>query len=232
MFDYEYTESKIFNLLSDYLLTPIFIPNERLKEAGFNLKKIIKYNGFKEEIYLSSFKPNKEFKKQLGIDLNKKVVVIRPPAMVSNYHNNLSEKIIVELIKHFLKNSEILIIIVPRTSVDEEYIQKIFAFNERVIFLKKVVDGLQLVYASDVFISGGGTMNREAALLGIPTYSIFTGKRPYLDEYLSQMGRLCFIRDVDDIKKIILDKLEKREMLINSKNLANEISQLILSLAT
>jgi len=35
MLDYEYTESRIFNTLADYILVPKFIPDERLSNAGF-----------------------------------------------------------------------------------------------------------------------------------------------------------------------------------------------------
>jgi predicted glycosyltransferase len=51
-------------------------------------------------------------------------------------------------------------------------------------------------------------MNREAALLRTETYSIFTGKRSYLDEYLQELGRLRFIESQDDIKK---SKLRKKK---------------------
>jgi hypothetical protein len=78
--------------------------------------------------------------------------------------------------------------------------------KENVRQLEKAVDGLQLLWHSDVVISGGGTMNREAALLGIPTFSIFTGRRPYLDEYLAEKGRLSFPESVPDIEKIPIQK--------------------------
>ena len=51
-----------------------------------------------------------------------------------------------------------------------------------------VVDGLDMIWASDLVISGGGTMNREAAALGVPVYSIFRGKIGAVDQYLSEAG--------------------------------------------
>jgi predicted glycosyltransferase len=44
---------------------------------------------------------------------------------------------------------------------------------------------LNLIWYSDLVISGGGTMNREAAALGVPVYSIFLGKSGAVDRYLS-----------------------------------------------
>ena len=55
--------------------------------------------------------------------------------------------------------------------------------------LDSAVDGLRAAYASDLLISGGGTMNREAALLGVPVYSIFAGRQGALDREMEAEGR-------------------------------------------
>src|SRR5947199_9405367 len=62
-----------------------------------------------------------------------------------------------------------------------------------------IVDGLNLIWYSDLVISGGGTMNREAAALGVPVYSIFRGKIGAVDRYLSSTGRLVLIESVEDL---------------------------------
>ncbi|MCS7052614.1 MAG: DUF354 domain-containing protein, partial [Ignavibacterium sp.] len=229
MMDYEYTESKLFNYFSNYLLFPKFLPEKRLKDAGFNLKKIIRYDGFKEEIYLNYFKPDLTFRNVLGLSENDVLVVLRPPSIVSNYHDKKSETFLIEVLNH-LKHFKVKVFINYRTNADKNYIINNFKINENFIFMEKPVDGLQLLYNADLVISGGGTMNREAALLGTPTYSIFTGKRPYLDEYLSEMGRLSFINKIDDIKKIEPKRLTEKRILTHSQNLANELVELFLDI--
>ena len=47
--------------------------------------------------------------------------------------------------------------------------------ERRIIIPTQALDGLNLVWFSDLVVSGGGTMNREAAALGVPVYSIFSG---------------------------------------------------------
>lgn len=48
-------------------------------------------------------------------------------------------------------------------------------------------------------------MNREAAALNVPVYSIFRGKIGAVDNYLSRTGRLTLIENIEDIhKKIVL----------------------------
>jgi predicted glycosyltransferase len=79
--------------------------------------------------------------------------------------------------------------------------------STRIIIPKSAVDGLNLIWNSDLVISGGGTMNREAAALGVPVYSIFRGRLGAVDQYLAATGRLAVIEKIDDIpQKIALKR--------------------------
>ncbi|WP_197423046.1 DUF354 domain-containing protein [Bradyrhizobium valentinum] len=61
-------------------------------------------------------------------------------------------------------------VLLPRNKVQESHIRaswpKWFE-GDKVIVPKEAVDGLNLLWHSDLVVSGGGTMNREAAALGI-----------------------------------------------------------------
>jgi len=210
MLDYEYTETRIFNYLSNYLLIPEYIPDSRLESARINTGKVLRYPGFKEQLYLNDFRPDPGFRRELGIGVDKILVTIRPPAMEGNYHDPLSDTILLKILERATANEKVHPLIVSRTRQDREFLQE--HFGGRIHFLGTAVDGLQLIWNSDLFISGGGSMNRESALLGVPTYSIFTGRKPYLDEYLSEKGRLTFI---DTVQKIELLELSKREITGN-----------------
>jgi len=78
------------------------------------------------------------------------------------------------------------------------------------------VDGLNLVWHSDLVISGGGTMNREAAAMGVPVYSIFRGKIGAVDMYLANQGRLVLLESVDDVRTRII--LSRRHRTVASQN--------------
>jgi predicted glycosyltransferase len=229
MMDYEYTESRIFNYLSNYMLIPEYIPDSRLESVNINTGKILKYPGFKEELYLNSFSPEMDFRSNLNIDNQKVLVTIRPSAMVGNYHDATSETILLKIMEKLIVNKDVYPLIISRTSEDRDLLQS--NFGGKVHFLKNAIDGLQLIWNSDVFISGGGSMNREAALLGVPAYSIFTGRKPYLDEYLQEKGKLTFI---DTVEKIDLINISKREIAdkYNNKNtdLVKKVVDIILSL--
>ncbi|MFO7810871.1 MAG: DUF354 domain-containing protein, partial [Candidatus Delongbacteria bacterium] len=78
--------------------------------------------------------------------------------------------------------------------------------NENVRVPATVEEGLNLIYYSDIVISGGGTMNREAAAMNTPVYSIFQGKKPGIDKSLEKEGRLSFINKIEDFSKIKFEK--------------------------
>lgn len=230
MLDYEYTENKIFNYLSNYLLMPVFIPDERLKSAGFNLSKVIRYNGFKEEIYLSEFVAENSFREKIGVSNNDILIVIRPPSLLGNYRTQKSEDLFIEALRYFNECPDCHCCIISRTKEDKNLINDLNLKNGNIKFLEKTVDGLQLLNAADIVLSGGGTMNRESALLGTETYSIFKGRKPYLDEYLRDLGLLNFIESPSDLKKISIERKMKKKVFKYNVNLKNELANIFLNI--
>jgi len=229
MDDYEYSEAWIENNLATWILMPKYIPDERLQGLGFRMRKLRRYPGYKEELYLPQFKPDATFLSSIGVPEGKTLVTIRPSAMYANYHDPLSEQILLKVIEKALETPGAWPLIVSRIEKDKNFIRE--RFGDRVNFLEKAVDGLQLIWNSDVFISGGGTMNREAGLLGVPVYSIFTGRKPYLDEYLAEQGRLTFI---DSIEKVALIEIKARdrksEFSCQNPGLTKEVVDILCSL--
>lgn len=228
MLDYEYTEAKIFNKLATNLLMPSFIPDARLKAAGFNLDKVIRYSGFKEELYLSTFVPDKDFRKKISVPGDSILVVFRPPGMTGNYHDVRSENLLINALEYVSSVKDATCLIVNRGETEKKYIMTKIKPADNIVFLKDAVDGLQLLYSADLAISGGGTMNRESALLGTKTYSIFTGRRPYLDEYLESMGRLKFINSKEEIHSIPVEKAGVKNIYNFNPGLAKKICGLLI----
>ena len=233
MLDYEFTESYIFNTLATHLLMPALIPDDRLVKAGFNLKKVQRYPGFKEEIYLADFQPQPGFRKLLGIDDDVILATIRPPSTVGNYHDPLSETLFGGALKYLSSHPNVHCLVVNRTSNELGIIPPDLQNQSNVSLLDRAVDGLQLIWHSDIVISGGGTMNRESALLGVSTYSIFTGERPYLDEHLAREGRLHFVDSVDQINKILVVKRAiSRQYIPTNTHLVPIVTDLLLGLSS
>lgn len=220
MYDYEFTETVIFNTFSDKVLVPEKIPNKTLTKIGLSSKKCVKYAGYKEELYLRHYEADLNFleaveqENGIRIDRNKIIVTLRPPASVANYHNKESEQLLRKLIEKLLSRQDVFTFILPRTSEQKEeltkHIREKSYSTESYLIPKKAINGLDLAFHSDLLISGGGTMNREAALLGVPVYSIFAGKQGALDKDMEMRGVIQFIRSESDVEKIALKKREER----------------------
>ena len=60
-----------------------------------------------------------------------------------------------------------------------------------------------LIAASDVVVSAGGSMNREAVALGVPVYTTYGGRLGGVDETLIKDGRL---RPLTDPRALVLEK--------------------------
>jgi predicted glycosyltransferase len=63
-----------------------------------------------------------------------------------------------------------------------------------------------LIAASDLVISAGGTINREAAALGVPVASIYAGKWAAVDEGLVNEGRLQRVTNTEDLRQLRIEK--------------------------
>ncbi len=94
-------------------------------------------------------------------------------------------------------------VIVPRNAKQAEIIRTAWPAlveSSQIIFPARVVDGLNLIWHSDLVISGGGTMNREAAALGVPVYSIFRGPLGAVDRFLASEQRLVVLNSAAEVR--------------------------------
>ncbi len=172
------------------------------------------YPGLKEDVYVASFRPDPNFLSRLKMNGNKIIVTIRPPATEAHYHNPEAEPLFDEVVTYLGEFQEVTMVILPRNEVTQKgYIQKKWdqwCQEGKIRIPDQVVNGLDMIWYSDLVVSGGGTMNREAAALGVPVFSIFRGKMGAIDRYLSQQGRLTFIETVNDVRKKIVPTKRER----------------------
>lgn len=209
LFDYEHTQGLVL-INPTWMVAPEVIAE---KLNGGPNGKILSYPGLKEDVYVIEFLPDANFGQNVGIQEDDLLVTIRPPATEAHYHNPEAEKLYVEVVDYVGSHPDTRMVILPRNEVTQkDFIRKTWpkwCESRKIIVPEKVVNGLDLVWASDLVVSGGGTMNREAAALGVPVYTIFRGKKGAVDQDLAEQGRLVFIEKVGDIREKI--KLEKRE---------------------
>jgi uncharacterized protein len=88
-------------------------------------------------------------------------------------------------------------VVLPRTPEQAERIRALALPALHVP--EDAVDGQSLVAGADLVVSAGGTMNREAVVLGTPVYTTFAGRMGGVDERLIAEGRLRFLERLDDL---------------------------------
>jgi predicted glycosyltransferase len=231
-FDYEFVETMQF-LKPDWILVPEVIPDSA---TGMAKRGTFHYAGLKEDVYVPSFKPDDSLRSLLGISENELLVTVRPPATEAHYHNPESDRLMIAALNFLTKQPDTRVVLLPRNEKQSSLLQKEWSdliAQGKIVIPAAVMDGLNLIWHSDLVISGGGTMNREAAALGIPVYSIFRGRMGAVDRYLAANGRLIFLERVEDIlTKIVLQRRDKarREFGAGSKAL-RDISEAIISIA-
>lgn len=205
-FDYEFVMKMQF-LHPDWILVPEVIPDSK---AGFARKGVLRYPGLKEDVYVPRFKPDSGLKKQLGIQETELLVTLRPPATEAHYHNPESEKLSDAALDFLMHQPNVRVVLLPRNDRQTVALRQAWGgwiAKGKIVIPEHVVDGLNLIWCSDLVISGGGTMNREAAALGVPVYSIFRGQIGAVDRYLAQNDRLVILESVEDVRtKIALTR--------------------------
>jgi predicted glycosyltransferase len=205
--DYEFAQHLVFSSQA-WMMAPEVIPDNAIQH---HRDRILKYPGIKEDVYVSGFKPDASLKQQLGIKEGQLVVTIRPPANEAHYHNPESEELFAATMELVASLPNAVIVLLPRND-NQEYScrnkwPRLFS-DGKIIIPKHAVDGLNLIWHSDLVISGGGTMNREAAALGVPVYSIFRGQIGAVDKYLAESGRLVLLHTPQEVRMKV--RLETR----------------------
>lgn len=220
--DYEFATEIPF-IKPTWLMTPSVI-SETQNGIGVQ-EKTIRYPGIKEDVYLGTFQPDRTLRKRLKIGANDLLITVRPPATEAHYHNPEADKLLTEVLNRCVKEDGIRILLLPRNNRQERELR--VAWTEhiatgKILIPEHVEDGLNLIWNSDLVISGGGTMNREAAAMGVPVYSIFRGKIGAVDDYLVSEGRLVLLASTDDVSTKL--KITRREKLQGCRDKSSSVT--------
>lgn len=205
--DYEHGKEVGF-VEPGWVIIPEVIPERVIQ---FDKTHILKYPGIKEDVYVNNFIPDPSIKDELDLREDDIVVTLRPPATEAHYHNPESEGLFSKVVNFIGKKSNTRMVILPRNEKTQtSSFKKMWpdwVNTGKIIIPQHAISGLNLIWYSDLVVSGGGTMNREAAALGVPVYSIFRGEIGAVDRYLVDTRRLTLIQNPQDIhKKIALSR--------------------------
>ena len=201
--DYEYQPANHLAFrCADLVAVPEAFPLDRLLAQGARPGKTWRYPGLKEHIALAGFVVDVGYLRRVGIDESRPVVVVRPPADMALYHRfgNPLFRPLLELLAH----APVTTVLVARTEIQAADLEA--AGFGKLLWRGEALDGRQLVAGADAVVSAGGSMNREAAVLGTPAYSMYAGKLAAVDRALVAGGSLQLLYEVDDLARIPLRK--------------------------
>ncbi len=229
LMDYEHQPANHMAFrMASRVIVPQAFPDAALQKFGAAADKVRRYDGIKEDVYLAGFQGDPEFSSQLhqlGVTPHDVLVVVRSPASEALYHR-FENQLFDQLLKKLLATPGAKVILLPRNNQQREYFSRTGAAN--LIIPRQPLDGANLIASSDLVISAGGTMNREAAALGVPAASIYLGEWAALDEHLVREGRLKKIAAASDIEALNVEKKGATTPRLAAKVLA-EVADLILT---
>jgi predicted glycosyltransferase len=193
MFDYEWAKVQhtVNCRLGNAVVVPAVIPPERLYPYGAR-HKIRPYAGLKEEYYLADFTADPAVLRELGLDAQQPLAVVRTPPSVSLYHrfeNDLFAGVLRRL------RDQAQVVVLPRVAEQRAALEREGGF----VIPERAIDAQSLIAYADVVVSAGGTMNREAVALGTPVYTTFEGRLGAVDEDLIRTGRMRQLTSADAI---------------------------------
>ena len=197
-FDYEFARVQhgLGSRAARRVIVPDAIPQERLDALGARRSKVRRYPGLKEEYSLAGFEPDRAVLAQLGLDSEQVLVVVRTPPDVSLYHRH-GNPLFVDVLERLGRDEDVRAVVLPRTTGQRDDI--LARRLPSLVVSDRAIDGLSLVALCDLVVSAGGTMNREAAALGVPVYTTFAGRLGAVDEGLVHQERLRLLTAADGL---------------------------------
>jgi uncharacterized protein len=189
MMDYEHQPANHLSFrLAGRVIVPASFPAESLMKFGARSAKVVRYEGFKEQLYLAGVAPDPGVLLSLGLDLERITTAMRPPPEGALYHREGNSRF--DDILDYVLAEGAQVVMLPRDPAQATRLRR-----PGVVIPERPVDGTTLLATVDFTIGAGGTMTRESALIGTPTYTVFLGELATVDAELIRLGRIIDLRD-------------------------------------
>jgi len=207
--------------LANTLLVPEVMPREAIAHYGARDGKVRPYPGLKEEIYLGDFDPDDGVLERLGIERgDEALVVVRTPPSRALYHR-FENPLFQSVLEALGRQQDVRAVALARHSEQRAAIMSLEL--ENVIVPEAAVDSRSLTYVADLVVGAGGTMTREAALMGVPALSVYAGEQPAVDRALEGKGRLTRLTSPEQVTSV-QTRLRKPESIARLRERGKEIT--------
>jgi predicted glycosyltransferase len=201
--DYEGVELGVFKRAGTVLLHPSVVPAERFIERGFPAGRLRSFPGLKEDLSFSGLDIDSTERVKLPAPRNASLpaVLVRPPSQTSHYRADKSVHVLELVVGRLARRDDVQVVFAPREAAQAEMLTSC-AWAVPPVTLDRPLPLVELLRAVDWVITGGGTMLREAAWLGVPGVTVFQGPMPAVDEWLEAEGVIRRISDPEDVDAI------------------------------
>jgi uncharacterized protein len=193
--DYEFQPANHIGFrLANRIVVPTSFPRQRLRIYGAHRdSRVFRFDGYKEELYLDrSSRPGNDGWSGIEGSETMTRLLFRPPPSGAMYHregNNHFDELLVRAALR--ENASVLVL--SRFPEQRARYRKLPGVH----VAEHAVDGFAALLGAHAFLGAGGTMCREAALLGVPAYTLFGGRLAAVDARLIAEGRLRDLRSTD-----------------------------------
>ncbi len=184
--------NRISFVFANKIMIPEFLSIEKIQKQWANPEKVISYPGVKEGVYLWYSKPTLEKTVDPRSGEGKPAIFVRPEPRTAQYYKgelNFMDPLLLDLKDRYD------ITLLPRDDTQKEHYRQ--AKFDGVTVPDKPRSLADIMQSCDLFIGAGGTMTREAAVLGIPTISIYQDDLLDVDRFLVKQGFMTHKTDPD-----------------------------------
>jgi predicted glycosyltransferase len=197
--DYEHVHLRHLQAARCFM-APRVLPPDAFDRAGIPRTIIERYDGLKEDVYLHRFRSNGDVRRRLRLGDDEILVVFRPGSNHAHYGDDVGPMVERHLLQRLAAQAGVCTVVLPRTDHQRRRLRALVNGDRRVRIAAEALDGPALIHAADLVVSGGGTMAREASVLGVPAISCFTGRVGAVDQLLADQGKVRLVRSVDDVE--------------------------------
>jgi len=190
--------------LVDRVAVPEAVPPGTLSSLGVPPAKLFRYPGFKEEYYLRDLEIDGGVLDDLGVDRRRVIGVVRPGhgptrrTPVPDPAAEREERALRDVVRALAARRNVTVVLLAR---DEAQRARFAALRlPAVVAPPGPVDAVSLLAAADFVLGGGSVMEREAAALGTPAYTLRALPASVIDAALRDEGRIRRVRTADAIE--------------------------------
>ncbi len=189
--------SKLCFPLADAIVLPDCFPLDAALRSGADPSTIRRFKGVFEVAHVLSYR---EWGPYERVDLDAlglvpgEFVVFRPEPVGASYLEGSLDTL--GYLKALLESYDVVVFPRGRDIPRSQSPRKL-------IVVDSPIDYLDLVSKAIAFVGGGGTMTREAALLGTPSASVYPGEEPSVNIELEREGLVWRIRSPSELPEFL-----------------------------